>query len=206
MGFVDYYFWMGSEWTLLGADRLEEIAVRHGARINYYPLDLPRLCARTGGTLPAEWPRERQAHRVADVRRWCSRLSVQLNPTPKYLWCDVNLASRIVAAAIQMGLQVHPLYRAILRAQWCEEQDISDEATLRSILHELRLDDVNLIREASSLAAKRILGENTEKAIAAGVFGVPSYVFRGELFHGPDRLDFLEEALSAAREMSATTH
>lgn len=204
MGFVDYYFWLGSEWTLLGADRLQEIAARHGAKIRYYPIDLPKVCARTGGALPAEWPRERQAYRVADVKRWSTRLSVQLNPTPKFLWRDVNLASRIVVAAIQMGLQVHALHRAILRAKWCEEQDISDEATLRSILHELRLDDVNLIREASSPAAKRILGEYTEKAIAAGVFGVPSYVFSGELFHGQDRLDFLDEALSVARAVPDT--
>lgn len=198
MGFVDYYFWMGSEWTLLGADRLEAVATRHGAEIRYYPIDLPTVCARTGGALPTEWPRERQAYRIADLKRWCSRLSLPLNPTPKYPWRDVNLASRLVVAAIQLGLQAHSLHRAILQAQWCEDQDISDEATLRSILHELRLDDIQLIREASSPDAKRIFSEYTERALAAGVFGVPTYVFRGELFHGQDRLDFLDEALFAA--------
>ncbi|CAN7335574.1 2-hydroxychromene-2-carboxylate isomerase [Variovorax sp. LjRoot178] len=201
MGFVDYYFWMGSEWTLIGADRLEAVALRHGVKIRYYPIDLPIVCARTGGALPAEWPRERQAYRVADLKRWCARLGLPLNPTPKYLWRDVHLASRLVVAAIRLGLDTYSIYRAILQAQWCEDQDISDEATLRSILHELRLDDDQLIRDASSPTAKQIFTEYTERAIAAGVFDVPTYALRGELFHGQDRLEFLDEALSEARAM-----
>jgi 2-hydroxychromene-2-carboxylate isomerase len=35
----------------------------------------------------------------------------------------------------------------------------------------------------------------TEQAIAAGVFGAPSYVVDGEIFWGQDRLDFLERRL-----------
>ena len=184
MEYIDYYFWMGSAWTLLGADRLEVVAACHGAGIKYYPIDYPAVCSRTGGALPDEWPRERQAYRIADLKRWCSRLSLPLNPSPKHVCRDVGLASRIVIAASQLGVQVHPLYRAILWAQWCDDQDISDEATLRSVLHGLRLDDVQLIREASSPSAKQIFREYTEKAVAAGVFGVLSYVYEDALFHG----------------------
>ena len=36
---------------------------------------------------------------------------------------------------------------------------------------------------------------NTERALAAGVFGSPFYAFAGELFWGQDRLDFVERAL-----------
>lgn len=36
---------------------------------------------------------------------------------------------------------------------------------------------------------------NTDAAVAAGVFGSPSYVLDGELFWGQDRLEFLELAL-----------
>jgi hypothetical protein len=39
----------------------------------------------------------------------------------------------------------------------------------------------------------------TEEAIAAGVFGVPTFVHEGELFWGHDRLDAL------ARRLSGTT-
>ena len=36
---------------------------------------------------------------------------------------------------------------------------------------------------------------NTEAAIAAGVFGAPSYCIDGEIFWGQDRLDFVARKL-----------
>jgi 2-hydroxychromene-2-carboxylate isomerase len=35
----------------------------------------------------------------------------------------------------------------------------------------------------------------TEEAVARGVFGAPSYVYRDEIFWGQDRLDFLDRAV-----------
>ncbi|MDP3310955.1 MAG: DsbA family protein, partial [Polaromonas sp.] len=37
---------------------------------------------------------------------------------------------------------------------------------------------------------------HTQQAIAAGVFGAPSYVIDGEIFWGQDRLDYLERRLA----------
>jgi 2-hydroxychromene-2-carboxylate isomerase len=36
-----------------------------------------------------------------------------------------------------------------------------------------------------------------EEAEAAGVFGVPTFIYEGELFWGTDRIDFLKERLEA---------
>jgi 2-hydroxychromene-2-carboxylate isomerase len=40
------------------------------------------------------------------------------------------------------------------------------------------------------------IAADSNKAVARGVFGAPSYIYRSELFWGQDRLDFLERALS----------
>ena len=37
---------------------------------------------------------------------------------------------------------------------------------------------------------------DSQRAIEAGVFGAPSYIYDGELFWGQDRLDFLERRLA----------
>jgi carboxymethylenebutenolidase len=37
---------------------------------------------------------------------------------------------------------------------------------------------------------------HTERAIALGVFGAPSYVIDGEIFWGQDRLEFVERRLA----------
>ena len=41
---------------------------------------------------------------------------------------------------------------------------------------------------------------NTDDAVNAGVFGSPSYVYRGEVFWGQDRLEMLEEAVAASSD------
>ena len=41
--------------------------------------------------------------------------------------------------------------------------------------------------------------ENRAKALAADVFGAPSYVLDGEVFWGQDRIDLLDDALTSGR-------
>ena len=48
---------------------------------------------------------------------------------------------------------------------------------------------------ASAPAVKAALQERTTAAIAAGVFGVPTFELEGELFWGHDRLDHLAARL-----------
>ncbi|MEJ5022881.1 DsbA family protein [Ochrobactrum vermis] len=131
---IDYYFWLNSDWAYLGADRLVKIASDHGVRINWMPVDLPDVYRRTGGVLLSERAPERQAYRVVELRRWCRRLGLEVNPSPRYMCPDADLASHIFIAANRMGLCVHPIHQAILRAEWCEDRDISDPDELDAIL------------------------------------------------------------------------
>jgi predicted DsbA family dithiol-disulfide isomerase len=56
---------------------------------------------------------------------------------------------------------------------------------------EVGLDPARLEARASDPAVKTTLKERTDAAIAAGVFGVPTFELDGELFWGHDRLDHL---------------
>ncbi len=193
---IDYYFWMNSDWAYLGADRLEALAQRQGAAIRYLPVDLPDVYARTGGILLGRRSPERQAYRVAELARWCRKLGIHVNPQPAHMCPDASLASRIVIAADQACLPVAALYKAILKAEWCDEQDISDAATLRAILLRQGLDAPALLAAAARPEAQEAYRRNTDAAVEAGVFGSPAYVYRGEVFWGQDRLDMLEEAVA----------
>jgi len=91
---------------------------------------------------------ERQAYRITELRRWCRKLGVTVNPRPAYMCPNADLASCIVIAADQSGLPVGALYKAILHAEWCEARDISNEETLQEILREQGLDGEQLIPRA----------------------------------------------------------
>lgn len=193
---IDYYFWMNSDWAYLGADRLEALAARQQAVIRYLPVDLPDVYSRTGGVLLGQRSPERQAYRVAELARWCRKLGIHVNPQPAHMCPDAGLASRIVIAADLAGTPVPALYKAILKAQWVDEQDISDRAVLRGVLERLGLPADRLLTAAQAPAIDAAYRRNTDDAVKAGVFGSPSYVFRGEVFWGQDRLDMLEETLA----------
>ncbi|USP48475.1 2-hydroxychromene-2-carboxylate isomerase [Alcaligenes faecalis] len=191
---IHYYFWMNSDWAYLGADRLEAIAHKHGIPIHYKPVDLPQVYARTGSVLLGQRSPERQAYRIAELQRWCRKLGIHVNPTPRFMCPDATLASTLVIAIDQAGLPVLDLYKAILRAQWCEEQNIADPAQLARILQACQLDAEYWLEQAPLM--QKQYQAHTEEAIAAGVFGSPTYVYQGELFWGQDRLDMLDEAIT----------
>lgn len=199
---IDYYLWMNSDWAYLGADRLKDLVEKHNLELRFKPVDLPEVYIRTGGILLNERAPERQAYRITELKRWCKKLGIHVNPTPAYMCPNADLASCIVIAANCQGLEVHELYKAILRAEWCEERDISCIETLLKILNEQCLDGEELLEAAQQVKVLDLYKSYTEEAIKAGVFGSPSYVFNGELFWGQDRLEMLEEAVIAVKEFS----
>lgn len=196
---IDYYYWLNSDWALLGADRLDDLSRRLQIRVNYKPVDLPYVYARTGGVLLSQRSPERQAYRVAELHRWCEKLNFRLNATPKFMCPNADLASCVAIAAQSKGVSLHGLSKAILRAEWCDERDISSEEVLREILNSQGLDAGELLHLAKTELAVATYRSNTEEAIACGVFGSPSYVFEGELFWGQDRLEMLEDSIKSAQ-------
>ena len=57
-----------------------------------------------------------------------------------------------------------------------------------------------LCRLSSPTRAKTALRDATDAALAAGVFGVPTFACKGELFWGFDRMPQLAELLQGRRE------
>jgi len=195
---IDYYFWLNSDWAYLGADRLGGIAAKYGVAINYKPVNLPDVYARTGGVLLHQRSPERQAYRIVELKRWCKRLGININPQPRYMCPNADLASCMTIAANRNRIDITALYKAILRAQWCEEQDISSDITLIDIANKQGLDGQALLNQAHTPQIVSLYQQYTDEAVSCGVFGSPSYVFQNELFWGQDRLDMLEKAIKRA--------
>ena len=84
----------------------------------------------------------------------------------------------------------------LFRAYWGEAGDITDPAKLGAWASEAGLDAAAATAAASDAQWKEVVEANTQAAIDAGVFGVPSVLVEGKLFFGNDRLDLLERFLS----------
>ena len=76
---------------------------------------------------------------------------------------------------------------------WAEGRDPSDAAEWKSLGAKLGHADPDAVIEKPEV--KDALRANTEAAIAAGVFGVPSFVVDGEVFWGVDATEFVLQYL-----------
>jgi 2-hydroxychromene-2-carboxylate isomerase len=190
-----YFFSLASPFSYLGHARFLALAAKYGASIDFKPADMSVVFPKTGGLPVKQRSPQRQAYRLLELRRWQKALGVTLNPEPKFFPVADQLAARAVIAAEQTGADVGTLALAIMRACWAEDKDIADRATLAALAGGLGLDGKALLDGAESEAVKEEYVANTQEALNSGVFGVPSYIYKGELFWGQDRLDFLEKAL-----------
>ena len=194
---IDYYFSLVSPWSYLGSGRLAEIAQRHRAEVRVMPMNLGEVFPRTGGLpLPKRSP-ERQAYRLAELKRWSAHLGVPINLQPAYFPAPEITAACMVIAAGEGGGQPLALAQAFGRAVWEQERNIADVGTCEAIAEETGHHAVDLLAKALDPAVRQRYTEQTEAAVARGVFGAPSYIYNDELFWGQDRLDFLDRALGA---------
>jgi 2-hydroxychromene-2-carboxylate isomerase len=193
---VTVYYALQSPWTYLGWARLRELVARTGAAAHYRPIQTGPMFA-ASGTLPlAKRPKQRQAYRLMELRRWRDHLHVPLNIHPRYFPVDESLAARMAIAHGQRGGDVAALSQAMMAAVWAEERDLADRATLLEIAREQGADGPALLETAQDPAVRSEYDANTQMAIEQGVFGVPTFVIDDELFWGQDRLDFVARALA----------
>lgn len=192
---IEHFFSITSPWTFLGFQRLSEIAARNGATIVHKPVDLGKVFSVSGGLpLPKRAP-QRQAYRLVELARWRTYLGIPLNVQPKFFPVKGWPAAGMVIAARERNQDYGTLAHAILRAVWVEERNIDDAATLEAIAAAQGFDGRALIAAAESDAVKKTFETDTQEAMERGVFGAPTYVYKGEMFWGQDRLDFLERAV-----------
>lgn len=198
---IDYYFSVASPWTYLGALRLEEIVREHRASVIARPVHLDQVFAATGGLNYPQRSPERRNYRQVDLARWSAYLGLPLRLEPRFYPVDRAPASRLILAAREAQLDALALSSAVLRACWAEDRNIADDKTLREILRENSLPVDELMLRAAADETDELLRKETENAIAAGVFGAPSYVVGGEIFWGQDRLHLLNLKLYSLQEL-----
>jgi 2-hydroxychromene-2-carboxylate isomerase len=193
---VTVFYALQSPWTYLGWARFRVLAAQAAAEVDYRPIEMAPVFVASGGLPLARRPPQRQAYRLMELKRWQQRLGVPLNLHPRHFPVDEALAARMVIAHGRTGGDVGRLSQAMMTAVWAEERDLADRPTLLAIAAEQDLDGGALLEAAASAAVQAAYHANTEAAIAAGVFGVPTFRIGDELFWGQDRLDFVAAALA----------
>ena len=192
---VIVYYALQSPWTYLGWQRFLDLARDKGASPVFRPINMAPVFQASGGLPLAKRPKQRQAYRMMELKRWRDVLNQPLTLEPAFFPVNETLGALMVIALGQQGGDIGALSHAMMRAVWVEERNLADRATLLAIAAEQGVDGEHLLTLAEAKHATDGYLANTDAAMADGVFGVPTFKLGDELFWGQDRLDLLARAL-----------
>ncbi|MBS2022102.1 MAG: 2-hydroxychromene-2-carboxylate isomerase [Deltaproteobacteria bacterium] len=185
---LEFWFDFASTYSYPAAERVEEVAARHGLVVEWRPFLLGPIFQKQLGitTSPFNLNPVRGHYMWRDVERLCAAQALPFKK-PSVFPRNSVLPAR-VALTLPQGLL--PLFvRSVFRANFVDDLDISDAQVLRPLLSALGLDAVSYLTRAASAEEKPKLRAQTERADALGLFGAPSFIRGGELFFGGDRLE-----------------
>lgn len=194
---IDYYFTVLSPFTYLAGTKLETLAARRGAAIEYKPINVMEVFSQTGGTPPKDRHWSRQEYRLQELRRIAKRVGMPINEKPAHWPTDPLPASTALIAAQEAGFSIGLAAHGLMRAVWAEEKNIAEPEV---VAETLAANGVAMSAIEDKLdTAKATFEANTLQAVEIGVFGSPFYVVahngHRELFWGQDRLDYLDAHL-----------
>jgi 2-hydroxychromene-2-carboxylate isomerase len=123
-----------------------------------------------------------------DLARICAEDNLPLKLPPVSFPQNGLKAARLALVGERQGW-TPSFSRAVFAANYAEQKDISDDATLREILAALGVDTEVAFVAANAPPNKEALKRQTEEAAVRGLFGAPSFTVGDELFWGNDRLE-----------------
>lgn len=190
---VDLYFDFVSPYSYLALTQVEAFAQRHGVRWGLQPVVYGALLDAHGLVGPAEVSAKRR-YTFRDIARSASLLGIELVGPPAHPFRSLE-ALRCVCLFIDRPEALR-LTVALSRACWGRGEDLTDAAVLAEVVARAGLPAADLDARIADPTVKRALRDRTEAALAAGIFGVPTFRYRDEIFWGHDRLSHLAARLS----------
>jgi 2-hydroxychromene-2-carboxylate isomerase len=173
-----------------------------GVQITYEPVEIVSIMKRVNNQPSPMCPPKVQ-YAGLDAARWAKHYGVPYSPNGPLLDAlrtgkvKSDLLSRAGIAAQRLGA-FQQVNDALFSAIWTSSDELTSASDRLNFLtsHDFppELWDI-----AETAETQELLAANGERAIAQGVFGVPTFFVDGEMFFGNDRLEFVKAKLGATR-------
>lgn len=193
------YFDFISPYAYLAHKRLPALAERFGRAVEPRPVLFAAMLNAYGHKGPAEIAPKR-LYMFKNVLRLARDAGLPLRPPPAHPFRPL-LGLRLVGHPDLSVADRWTAIDALFDATWGGGPGIEAPETVADLLSARGLDGPALVAAAGTPEAKGRLRTNTEAALAAGVFGVPTVDVDGELFWGFDAFGHVERALAGEDDL-----
>ena len=189
MNEVNFWFSIGSTYTYLAVNRLQELAIKENIKFNWHPFSVRKIMMDMDN-IPFTPPSKKikSDYMWRDIERRAKFYGFEAKVPAPYPLKEFDLANQIAVLGMNEGWGVDYVVKTYQR--WFQQgKEPATEPNLTEILQELNLDHQEIIQKANDNKIKDQYFKNTESAYEKGVFGSPSFIFDGEVFWGDDRLE-----------------
>jgi 2-hydroxychromene-2-carboxylate isomerase len=198
---LEFHFDFGSPNAYLAHLVIPAIEKRTGVRFDYVPVLLGGVFKATGNVSPAVSLRgikNKGEYAQLETRRFLKRHSItRFTPNPFF---PVNTLQIMRGAVAAQRLDCFSRYvDEVYRHMWADPKKLDEPDVIRAALEESRLPAAELLSLASEPGVKQELIANTERSVARGTFGSPTFFVGDEIFFGKDRLREVEEEIEAQK-------
>lgn len=183
---LDWYFDFISPYSYLQCMRMP--ALPKDALVRLKPVLFGALLDHVGTLGPAEVPGKRE-HTFRQCLWLAARHGLKIKAPPRHPFNPLAALRLAVALGPSMD-QVRHIYEFI----WAEGRDPSDPAEFGALARSLGVTDAEA--RIADPQVKARLKANTDEAISAGIWGVPSFAVDGICFWGFDSGAMLEDYLA----------
>ena len=201
---IDFYFDFSSPYSYIASEWVEAVAALHGRAVQWHAILLGVTFQAAELKSPVSHPIKRE-YSIRDFGRSASfaglpyvmpdKFPISTQNAARIFWWlhDTQSPERAVAWA-----------HAGLRAYFTRGTDLSDVATLATVVTASGLDATAALAAYTDPLWKERLKRENDAAIASGVFGAPFFIVDGEPFWGNDRRGQIEQWLSGQADFAHT--
>jgi 2-hydroxychromene-2-carboxylate isomerase len=195
---IDFWFDFVSPYGYFAATRIDDLAAQHGRQVRWRPFHMRSimkdLLGQTTPMLDTPLKGAYLKHDVARMSRWFG-LPLRSGGLANFRSANASRAFLLIderdpAAAKRFAMGVFESHHAKATPPNTPEQLVQIAAERGALPAGLDLEAALALDET-----KDRLRLATAAAVAAGVWGTPSFVVDGELFWGADRLGLVDEWL-----------
>ncbi|MES2868651.1 MAG: DsbA family protein [Pseudomonadota bacterium] len=190
---VEAFVDLRSPYSYLALQPVLALAQRSAVTVDWWPY-ITDFRSVYGGEVEQRSSRDiaKLKYLYMDCRRLAQQRGLTIHATTK-LW-DAALASQAMLFAKSMN-RLWEFCDPLLAAFWRREFDLESGAQIEAALISAGLKSTDWHHYLEQYAQRDLVAAS-ERAEQLGVFGAPTFVYRGELFWGGDRLDLLADSIN----------
>ena len=192
---LEFYFDFSPPYSYLASEKIDALAAKYGRKVKWRPM-LLGIAFQRAGTRPLVDIPLKGEYCIRDFSRSARYMDVPFGYPTRFPLATLHAARAYYWLHGKDCAKAREFAHAVFRAFFVDDRDIADLAVVQDIAAGLGIDRDELAAAVQRPEIKARLKDETEGAVARGMFGAPYIVVDGEAFWGVDRLPQIEKWLA----------